>query len=71
MRNVRRGRRKALDAEPALWAESEGSKTENLTLLFFEFLLLYNVCLHFRLSPAVEVGLTLPGDAKSLRGRPW
>lgn len=38
------------------------------TLLFFEILLLYNVRLHFRLSPAVEVGLTLPGDAKSLRG---
>jgi len=56
MRNVRRGR------------VGGRAKTENLTLLFFEFLLLYNVCLHFRFSPAVEVGLTLPGDAKSLRG---
>ena len=52
----------------ALGRVGGGAKTENLTLLFFEFLLLYNVCLHFRLSPAVEVGLTLPGDAKSLRG---
>ena len=56
MRNVRRGR------------VGGRAKTENLTLLFFEFLLLYNVRLHFRFSPAVEVGLTLPGDAKSLRG---
>lgn len=45
-----------------------GAKTETLTLLLFQFLLLYNVRLHFRFSPAVEVGLTLPGDAKSLRG---
>ena len=52
----------------ALGRVGGGAKTENLTLLFFEFLLLYNVRLHFRLSPAIEVGLTLPGDAKSLRG---
>ena len=52
----------------ALGRVGGGVKTENLTLLFFEFLLLYNVRLHFRFSPAVEVGLTLPGDAKSLRG---
>ena len=36
--------------------------------VLFQLLFLYNVRLHLRFSPAVEVGLTLPGDAKSLRG---
>ena len=56
----------------ALGRVGGGAKTETLTLLFFEFLLLYNVRFHFRLSPAVEVGLTLPGDGQEpAGGRPW
>ena len=43
----------------ALGRVGGGAKTETLALLLFQFLLLYNVRLHFRLSPAVEVGLIL------------
>ena len=41
---------------------------EKKSSVLFQLLFLYNVRLHFRLSPAIEVGLTLPGDAKRLRG---
>ena len=52
----------------ALGRVGGGAKTETLALLLFQFLLLYNVRLHFRLSPAVEVGLTLPAMPRACGG---